>query len=135
MEQQAATLEPQACWTGTATVRRIVSWNCTGLAWYNVDGLTDGDAQAVEANEVLTGVAAGELLAVAALGLAGLGVDLDLGVLVRGTALGEGNSGHGGDDERLVEGHFVGLGWVGWKGLEASVVLELDCWMMERSCC
>ena len=96
---------------------------------------TDGDAQAVKTDEVVAGVAAGELLAVAALGLAGLGVDLDLGVLVRGTALGEGNSSHGGDDERLVEGHFVGLGWVGWKGLEASVVLELDCWMMERSCC
>jgi hypothetical protein len=69
---------------------------------------TNGDAQAVKTNEVLAGVAAGELLAVAALGLASLGVDVDLGVLVGGTALGSGESdgGHGGDEERLDEGHF-----------------------------
>ena len=97
-----------------ATVRRIVSWNCTGLAWYTVDGLTDGDAQAVEANEVLTGVAAGELLAVTAGSAAVLGVDLDLLVVVRGAALGsgEGNSSHGGDEERLEEGHCKGVGLV-----------------------
>jgi hypothetical protein len=72
---------------------------------------TDGDAEAVDADEVLAAVAAGNLLAVAALGTAGLGVNVDLGVLVGGT-LGEGNSGHGGDDERLEEGHFEGVGLV-----------------------
>ena len=71
----------------------------------------DGDAEAVQADEVLAAVAAGKLLAVAALGAAGLGADIDLGVLVGGT-LGEGNSGHGGDDERLEEGHFEGVGLV-----------------------
>jgi len=71
-------------------------------------GRTDGDAQAVKTNEVLAAVAAGDLLAVAALGLAGLGVDLDLLVVVGSTALGssEDNSSHGGDEERLEEGHF-----------------------------
>ena len=75
---------------------------------------TDGDAQAVSTDEVLAAVAASNLLAVAALGLGGLGVDLDLGVLVGGTAMGssEGDGGHGGDEERLDEGHFVGLGWL-----------------------
>ena len=113
VEQQAATLEPQACWTGTATVRRIVSWDCTGLVWWKVDGLTDGDAQAVEADEVLALVAAGELLAVTADGLGVLVVDADLGVAVRGTTLGSGvgEGGHGGDEESLEEGHFVD--WVG----------------------
>jgi hypothetical protein len=72
---------------------------------------TDGDAEAVQADEVLAAVAAGNLLAVAALGGTGLGVNVDLGVLVGGT-LGEGNSGHGGDDERLEEGHFEGVGLV-----------------------
>lgn len=70
--------------------------------------LTDGDAQAVGTDEVLTAVAASELLAVAANGVVGLRVNADLGVLV-GSALGrgEGEGGHGGDDERLDEGHFV----------------------------
>ena len=72
---------------------------------------TDGDAEAVKTDEVLAAVAAGDLLAVTALVVAGLGVDVDLGVLVGSTALGESNGGHGGDDERLEEGHFVGLGW------------------------
>jgi hypothetical protein len=73
---------------------------------------TDGDAEAVQANEVLAAVAAGDLLTVAAHGLARLGVDVNVGVLVAGTAGGgsEGNSGHGGDDERLEEGHFGDLG-------------------------
>ena len=85
---------------------------------------TNGNAQAVGGDEVLAGVAAGELLAVAALGLAGLGVDVDVGVLVGGTALGsgEGDGGHGGDEEGLDEGHFDGLGWLVGKGWEASVV-------------
>jgi hypothetical protein len=92
---------------------------------------TDGDAQAVEANEVLAAVAAGDLLTVAALGGVVLARDLDLGVLVRSTlGGGEGNSGHGGDEERLEEGHFdclVLFWWRGWK--EASVVLLdwIDC--------
>jgi hypothetical protein len=75
--------------------------------------LTNWDAQAVEANEVLTGVAAGELLAVAANGLGVLGVDTDLGVVIGSTTLGSGvgEGGHGGDEERLEEGHFVD--WVG----------------------
>jgi hypothetical protein len=79
--------------------------------WWRV--LTNGDAQAVEADEVLTGVAAGELLAVTADSLGVLGVDTDLGVAVGSTTLGsgEGEGGHGGDDERLEEGHFVD--WVG----------------------
>ena len=80
---------------------------------------TDGDAEAVKTDEVLAAVAAGDLLAVAALVVAGLGVDVDLGVLVGSTALGEGNGSHGGDDERLEEGHFDGLGLglagKGWK--------------------
>ena len=69
---------------------------------------TDGDAEAVEADQVLAGVAAGELLTVAALGLVALGADVDLLVAVRGTTLrgSEGNSSHGGDEERLEEGHF-----------------------------
>ena len=73
------------------------------LKWW----LTDGDADAVEADEVLALVAAGDLGAVAASVLGGLGVDLDLLVAVRGTALGngEGNSGHGGNDEGLGESH------------------------------
>ena len=72
-----------------------------------MDELTDGDAQAVEADEVLAAVAAGDLGAVAALGLVGGRVDLDLLVAVRGTGLGngEGNSGHGGNDEGLDESH------------------------------
>jgi hypothetical protein len=44
---------------------------------------TDGDAKAVEADEVLAAVAAGDLLAVAADGLVGGGLDVDVGVLVR----------------------------------------------------
>jgi hypothetical protein len=98
---------------GTATVREVVSWNYAGLFCWKVDGLTDGDAQAVGANEVLTAVAAGELLAVTADGLGVLGVDADLGVAVRGTTLGSGvgEGGHGGDEESLEEGHFVD--WVG----------------------
>ena len=69
---------------------------------------TDGDAQAVGTDEVLTAVAAGELLAVAADGVGGHGLAGDLGVAIR-AALGggEGNSGHGGDEESLEEGHFV----------------------------
>jgi hypothetical protein len=67
---------------------------------------TDGDAEAVQANEVLAAVAAGDLLTVAAHGLARLGVDVNVGVLVAGTAGG----GSGGDDERLEEGHFGDLG-------------------------
>jgi hypothetical protein len=80
--------------------------------------LTNGDAQAVEADEVLTAVAAGELLAVAAGGAVGLGVDADLGVAIGSTTLGSGvgEGGHGGDEESLEEGHFVGLGWL-VKGL------------------
>ena len=74
---------------------------------------TDGDAEAVQADEVLVAVAAGNLLAVAAVGAVGLGADVDLGVLL-GLALGESKSGHGGDDERLDEGHFEGC-WVGLK--------------------
>ena len=78
--------------------------------------LTDGDAQAVKTDEVLAAVAAGDLLAVAALGGVVLAGSLDLGVLV-GSALGsgEGNSSHGGDEERLEEGHFDC--WFGWEGL------------------
>ena len=95
------------------------------MGWL-IAGHTDGDAQAVSTNEVLAAVAAGNLLAVAALGLGGLGVDLDLGVLVGGAALGssESDGGHGGDEERLDEGHFVGLGLVGKGWWEASVVLD-----------
>ena len=75
---------------------------------------TDRDAEAVGADEVLAAVAAGELLAVTASSLAVLGVDLDLLVVVGGTALGsgEGNSSHGGDEERLEEGHCKGVGLV-----------------------
>ena len=93
---------------------------------------TDGDAQAVKTNEVLAAVAAGDLLAVAADGGGVLAVDLDLLVVVGSTALGsgEGNSGHGGDEERLDEGHFVGLGWLERVGWEASVVLELIDWIV-----
>lgn len=75
---------------------------------------TDGDAEAVGADQVLAAVAAGDLLTVTADGGVALRVDLDLLVVVRGTALGssEGNSSHGGDEERLEEGHFEGVGLV-----------------------
>jgi hypothetical protein len=75
---------------------------------------TDGDAEAVEADQVVAGVAASELLAVTAGSGAVLGADLDLLVVVGGTALGssEGNSSHGGDEERLEEGHCKGVGLV-----------------------
>jgi len=90
---------------------------------------TDGDAQAVKTNEVLAAVAAGDLLAVAALGRVVLGADVDLGVLLGSTlGGGEGNSGHGGDEERLEEGHFGLFGFFGGGvGIKASVgVVGLD---------
>jgi hypothetical protein len=70
---------------------------------------TNGDAQAVGTDEVLAAVAAGELLAVAASSAVGLRVDVDLGVAIGSTTGGSGEreGGHGGDDERLEEGHFV----------------------------
>jgi hypothetical protein len=105
--QQAATLEPQACWIGMATTRKMVSKEGEESKTSRLQWLTDGDAQAVEANEVLAAVAAGDLGAVAAL-LAVVGAgDLDLLVAVRGAGLGsgEGNSGHGGDEEGLEESH------------------------------
>ena len=90
---------------GMATVEKIVSLKL--FDWKDELERTDGDAQAVSTNEVLAAVAAGNLLAVAALGRVVLGADVDLGVLVRSTlGGGEGNSGHGGDEERLEEGHF-----------------------------
>ena len=100
--------------------------------------LTNGDAQAVGADEVLAAVAAGDLLAVAADGAVVLAGDIDLGVArllvhgrggssLGGSDLGGGGlgavaggsgdeGGHGGDEESLHEGHFVGLvlGWWGW---------------------
>ena len=111
VEQQAATLEPQACWMGTATVWFV---SMVPESSQLKCRRTDGDAEAVGANEVLAAVAAGELLAVTAGSLAVLGVDLDLLVVVRGTTLGsgEGNSSHGGDEERLEEGHCKGVGLV-----------------------
>ena len=111
VEQQAATLEPQACWMGTATVKTVsLSPECSQPKCRR----TDGDAEAVDSEEFLAAVAAGELLAVTAGSAAVLGVDLDLLVVVRGTALGsgEGNSSHGGDEERLEEGHCKGVGLV-----------------------
>ena len=88
---------------------------------------TDGDAQAVKTNEVLAAVAAGDLLTVAALGGVVLAGDLDLGVLVRSTlGGGEGNSGHGGDDERLEEGHFDCLVLFWWRGGKKRVWC---CWI------
>jgi len=111
VEQQAATLEPQACWMGTATVLGVsLCPECSQSKCRR----TDGDAEAVGADEVLAAVAAGELLAVTAGSGAVLGVDLDLLVVVGGTALGsgEGNSSHGGDEERLEEGHCKGVGLV-----------------------
>jgi hypothetical protein len=88
--------------------------------------LTDRDAEAVQANEVLAAVAAGDLLAVTADGLAGLGVDVDIGVLVRSTTGGgsDDNGGHGGDDERLEEGHFGSL-----VGLVGGVGKRVWCWV------
>ena len=69
--------------------------------------LTDGDAQAVEADEVLAAVAAGNLGAVAALlGRVG-GVDGDLLGAIRATlGSGVGKGGHGGDEDGLEESHF-----------------------------
>jgi hypothetical protein len=116
---------------GNGDCELIVSWNVLKRTKSIGKSHTDGDAQAVEANEVLAAVAAGDLLTVAALGGVVLAGDLDLGVLVRSTlGGGEGNSGHGGDEERLEEGHFdclVLFWWRGWK--EASVVLLdwIDC--------
>ena len=115
-------------------------------------GLTNGNAQAVGANEVLAAVAAGDLLAVAADGAVLLGLDVDLGVAgllsdrsgLGGGDLGGGgglvvagsggdDGGHGGDEESLDEGHFVGwLGWWGgggfgwWSGSECVGLDELD---------
>ncbi len=84
---------------------------------------TDGDVQAVETDEVLAAVAAGELLAVAALGLAGALVDGDLLGAVRAT-LGVGNSSHGGDEESLHEGHFVGFGGLTGSRFVKGFVVE-----------
>ena len=109
--QQAATLEPQACWMGTATVYMVsVAPGCFQFQCRR----TDGDAEAVEADQVVALVAASELLAVTAGSGAVLRADLDLLVAVGGTALGssEGNSSHGGDEERLEEGHCKGVGLV-----------------------
>jgi hypothetical protein len=88
----------------------------------------DGDAEAVEADQVVAGVAASELLAVTAGSGAVLRADLDLLVVVGGTALGssEGNSSHGGDEERLEEGHCKGVGLV-WKTGLKSVGSESGC--------
>jgi hypothetical protein len=105
--QQAATFEPQACWIGTATVL-----NCQALHSPIMKGSnsrrTNWNAQAVQPNKVLVAVAASDLLAVAADGRARLRVDVDVGVLVGGTALwsGEGRDGHGGDEEGVDESHF-----------------------------
>jgi hypothetical protein len=97
---------------GTATVfdvsidSRASWWKCKR---------TDRNAEAVQADEVLAAVAAGNLLAVAAVRGAVLGRDIDLLVTVRsaGGGCGVGNSGHGGDEERLEEGHckVVELVW------------------------
>ena len=130
--------------------------------------LTNGDAQAVGADEVLAAVAAGDLLAVAADGAVVLTGDLDLGVAgllvhgrggsgLGGSDLGGGGlgavaggggdeGGHGGDEESLHEGHFVGLvlGWWGWwfggsgwlVEWEASVLdwrVDWMCWMVRGS--
>jgi hypothetical protein len=105
--------------------------------------LTNGDAQAVGTDEVLAAVAAGDLLAVAADGAVVLAGDVDLGVAgllvhgrggssLRGSDLGGGGlstvagssgdeSGHGGDEESLHEGHFVGW-WDWWGGGLVGVV-------------
>ena len=113
--------------------------------------LTNGDAQAVGADEVLAAVAAGDLLAVAADGAVVLAGDIDLGVArllvhgrggssLGGSDLGGGGlgavaggsgdeGGHGGDEESLHEGHFVGWCWVGgvvvwWEWLVGGVESE-----------
>jgi hypothetical protein len=136
--QQAATLEPQACWMGMATVN-LVRKHALYCGCQDRMGmkLTNGDAQAVGTNKVLAAVAASELLVVAADGVVGLGRDVDLGVAgglsLGGSSLGglgDGRGGlvvaggggdeggHGGDEESLHEGHFVGLGfgwWGSWK--------------------
>jgi hypothetical protein len=109
--QQAATLEPQACWMGTATVFDVSidgdasQWRCER---------TDRDAEAVQANEVLAAVAAGNLLAVAAVRGVVLGRNVDLLVSVRGTTLRGSvcNDSHGGDKKRLEEGHCKVVGLV-----------------------
>ena len=101
----------------------IVSIELESIGW--VFWRTDGDAQAVGTDEVLAAVAAGELLAVTALGGGVGGVDVDLGVLV-GATLGEGNGGHGGDDESLEEGHFEGC-WVGLKDGLKRLLSESGC--------
>ena len=134
--QQAATLEPQDCWMGMATGVIVRMDYCRRSGWVSRK-LTDGDAQAVGANEVLAAVAAGKLLAVAADGAVVLGRDVDLGV-AGGLGVGRGSlgglglggaavaggggdeGGHGGDEESLHEGHFVGwwvvlVGWWWWK--------------------
>jgi hypothetical protein len=88
---------------------------------------TDRNAQAVKTNEVLAAVAAGDLLAVAALGGVVLSANLDLGVLLRSTlGSGKGNSGHGGDEERLEEGHFDWFGWC-WFGGRGWVKKRVWC--------
>jgi hypothetical protein len=109
--QQAATLEPQACWMGTATMFNV-SIN-SGASWWKCER-TDGNAEAVQADEVLAAVAAGDLLAIAAVRRAVLGRDIDFLVAVRsaGGGCGVGNSGHGGDEERLEEGHCEVVGLV-----------------------
>ena len=155
--QQAATLEPQAFWMGMATVHSIVSINQNLLfslshRWRCQVELTDGDAQAVGADQVLAAVAAGDLLAVAADGAVVLAVDLDfgvaggLGVHGRGGLLGGGGlcgrgglavaggggdeDGHGGDEEGLHEGHFEGwIGLVGGVGGEWLVEWKRVCWI------
>ena len=82
--------------------------------------LTDGDAEAVKADEVLAAVAAGDLGAVAALLGRLVGGNRDLLGAV-GTTLGGGvgKGGHGGEDDGLGE-HVDDLGLVGGKGWESE---------------
>jgi hypothetical protein len=95
--------------------------------------LTNRNAQAVQAEQAATAVAAGKLLAVAALGAVLLAVDVCFGGVRGGCRWGCGGQDGGGEDDELGEGgHFDEVDWVSWlmvfSGLECEVfVFVCEC--------
>jgi hypothetical protein len=128
---------------GNIGTTELLDWyaNCHGVLANSVpnlggksEGLTNRHAQAVQAKKAVTAVAAGELLAVAALSSVLLAVDVCFGG-VRGGRGGGGCGGRedgGGEDDELGEGcHCDRVDrWSGWGvggGVWWIVMLKLLC--------